>query len=109
MARSGKAEAEGSLTVMEAWAEEENEAQVDAMLDAEPGVYYIKEKPTPEDNTPVKLKNRWFASVFELIGSMYALPMGSAYIEPISSKTLANQRFFNLTGVLSSGVGFSLM
>ena len=74
VARSGKAEAEGSLTVMEAWAEEENEAQVDAMLDAEPGLYYIKEKPTPEDNTPVKLKNRWFASIFELIGSMYALP-----------------------------------
>ena len=40
----------------------------------QPGLYYIKDKPTPEDNTPVKLKNRWFASVFELIGSMYALP-----------------------------------
>ena len=74
VARSGKAEAEGALTVMEAWAEVDNQAQVDAMLDAEPGLYYIKEAPTPEDNTPVKLKNRWFASVFELIGSMYALP-----------------------------------
>ncbi len=74
VARSGRSEAEGALTLMEAWAEESQEATVDAMLNAEPGLYYIKEKPTPEDDTPVKLQNRWFPRVFELIGSMYALP-----------------------------------
>jgi V/A-type H+-transporting ATPase subunit I len=74
VARSGKSEADGALTLMEAWAEVDNEAAVDAMLDAEPGLYYIKEKPTPEDNTPVKLKNGWFSRAFELIGAMYALP-----------------------------------
>lgn len=74
VARSGRSEAEGALTLMEAWAEEASEKVVDAMLDAEPGLYYIKENPTPEDDTPVKLKNGWFARVFELIGSMYALP-----------------------------------
>ena len=74
VARSGRSEAEGALTLMEAWAEESQEQTVDAMLNAEPGLYYIKEKPTPEDDTPVKLQNRWFPRVFELIGSMYALP-----------------------------------
>ena len=35
---------------------------------------YIKEDPTPEDETPVKLKNNRFARLFELIGGLYALP-----------------------------------
>lgn len=70
----GQNQAEGSLVVMEAWAEEARSAEVDAMLDKEASVVYLKEQPTPEDNTPVKLKNNRFAHLFELIGSMYALP-----------------------------------
>lgn len=66
--------ADGSLIVMEGWAEKETSARVDALLDGYPNVVYIKEDPTPEDNTPVKLKNNRFARVFELIGSLYALP-----------------------------------
>ncbi len=66
--------ADGLLLVMEAWAEEANAAEVDAALDAYPNVVYVKQKPTPEDNTPVKLKNNAFARAFELIGAMYALP-----------------------------------
>lgn len=66
--------ADGSLIVMEGWAEKETSARVDALLEEYPNVVYIKEDPTPEDDTPVKLKNNRFARVFELIGSLYALP-----------------------------------
>ncbi len=66
--------AEGLLLVMEGWAEKETSAQVDAVLNEYPNVVYIKENPTEEDETPVKLKNNRFARLFELIGGLYALP-----------------------------------
>ena len=66
--------AEGLLLVMEGWAEKATSEQVDAVLDEYPNVVYIKEKPTEEDETPVKLKNNRFARLFELIGGLYALP-----------------------------------
>lgn len=72
--RSGKGEAEGHLIVLQGWAPEENAAAVDAMLDAEPEVIYAKERPTMEDDTPVKLRNGWFAKPFEFIGDFYAVP-----------------------------------
>lgn len=66
--------ADGMLLVMEGWAEEENAPKVDAALDAYPNVVYVKSVPTPEDDTPVKLKNNRFNRLFEVIGAMYALP-----------------------------------
>ena len=66
--------AEGLLLVMEGWAEKATSEQVDALLDEYPNVVYIKENPTEEDETPVKLKNNRFARLFELIGGLYALP-----------------------------------
>lgn len=66
--------ADGTLLVMEGWAEAETSAQVDALLDEYPDVIYLKSDPTPEDNTPVKLKNGWFARIFEMVGDMYARP-----------------------------------
>ena len=66
--------AEGSLVVLEGWAEEDKSNEVDALLEEYDGVVYLKSQPTPEDDTPVKLKNNPFARVFELIGGMYALP-----------------------------------
>lgn len=73
-AECGRSEADGELVVMEAWAETSTAQTVTAMLEEYPDVIYIKEDPTPEDDTPVKLHNNRFASLFELIGSMYALP-----------------------------------
>ena len=67
-------EADGMLLVMEGWAEKETSDKVDAMLEAYPNVVYIKSDPTPEDDTPVKLKNNRFARMFEMVGSIYALP-----------------------------------
>ncbi len=66
--------ADGSLVVMEGWAEADRSKEVDALLEEYPGVVYIKSEPSEEDNTPVKLKNNRFARLFELIGGMYALP-----------------------------------
>ncbi len=66
--------AEGKLTVMEGWAETDKSAEVDALLEEYPNVVYFKSDPTPEDNTPVKLKNNRFARLFELVGGLYALP-----------------------------------
>ena len=66
--------ADGLLLVMEGWAEKENAEKVDAALNDYPNVVYIKEEPTEEDETPVKLKNNRFARLFEMIGGLYALP-----------------------------------
>ena len=66
--------ADGALVVMEGWAEEDKSQQVDALLDEYPNVIYLKRNPVPEDDTPVKLKNNWYARLFEMIGAMYALP-----------------------------------
>jgi len=66
--------ADGALVVMEGWAEEDKSEQVDKLLDEYPDVIYLKRNPVPEDDTPVKLQNNWFARLFELIGAMYALP-----------------------------------
>lgn len=76
--------ADGTLTVLEGWAPEESAAEVDALLEEYPGVVWLKSRPTPEDDTPVLLKNNRFARLFELIGSMYALPKyGTVDLTPL--------------------------
>lgn len=74
VSRSGEEEADGKLIVLQGWAPEANAKEVEALLDSESDVLYVKEKPTMEDDTPVKLKNGWFAKPFEFIGDFYAVP-----------------------------------
>jgi len=71
---SAERAADGTLVVMEGWAETETSAKVDALLEEYPNVVYLKSAPTPEDDTPVKLKNGRFARIFEMVGDMYARP-----------------------------------
>jgi len=71
---TAEAAADGTLLVMEGWAEKETSAKVDALLDSCPDVLYVKSDPAPEDETPVKLKNNRFARIFEFVGDMYARP-----------------------------------
>ena len=66
--------ADGMLNVMEGWAEADTAARVDALLEEYPNVVYVKSDPTPEDDTPVQLKNGWYARIFEMVGDMYARP-----------------------------------
>ena len=71
---SAERAADGVLLVLEGWAETETSARVDALLEEYPNVIYLKSDPTPEDDTPVKLKNNRFARIFEMIGDLYARP-----------------------------------
>ena len=71
---SARTAADGTLLVMEGWAEKETSDKVDALLESYPNVVYLKQMPTPEDDTPVQLKNGPFARVFEMVGDMYARP-----------------------------------
>ncbi|WP_295939325.1 V-type ATPase 116kDa subunit family protein [uncultured Alistipes sp.] len=66
--------ADDTLMIMEGWVETETAEKVDALLEEYPNIVYLKSDPTPEDETPVKLKNRWFPRIFELVGDMYARP-----------------------------------
>ena len=75
--------ADGKLVVLEGWAEKNRSAEVDALLEEYPNVVYLKRDPVEEDLTPVKLKNNFFARIFELIGGLYALPKyGSLDLTP---------------------------
>ena len=67
-------EADGSLILLEGWAEAETADRVDALLKEYPYLVFERRDATMEDEAPVKLKNNKFARLFELIGSMYALP-----------------------------------
>ena len=67
-------EADGSLILLEGWAEAETADRVDALLKEYPYLVFERRDATLEDDAPVKLKNNKFARLFELIGSMYALP-----------------------------------
>jgi len=70
---SGEQTADGKLILLEGWAAAETQKDVEKLLDNS-DAFYIKEKPTPDDNTPVKLKNNRFARLFEFIEQFYTLP-----------------------------------
>ena len=70
---SGQKEADDTLILLEGWAPAEKQAEVEAVLE-QTGAFYLKERPTPDDEVPVLLKNGKFARLFELIGNFYALP-----------------------------------
>ena len=67
-------EADGSLILLEGWAEADTADRVDAFLKEYPYLVFDRRDATIDDDAPVKLKNGKFARLFELIGSMYALP-----------------------------------
>lgn len=71
---SGLKAADDTLVILEGWAQEKTTAEIDPLLDSYPDVLYFKEKPTPEDDAPVMLKNSKFANPFEIIGEFYSLP-----------------------------------
>lgn len=66
-------EADGSLKVLEGFCPIDQVAALDAMLQKQE-VYYQAEDPTPEDNTPIKLRNNKFTQLFESLTGMYGWP-----------------------------------
>lgn len=61
------------LIVLEAWLPLDTEKDVQFWLN-DKDVYYTIDKPTIEDNVPIKLKNNRFAKLFEFIGELYSMP-----------------------------------
>ncbi|MDV7401650.1 hypothetical protein RZS08_60080, partial [Arthrospira platensis SPKY1] len=61
------------MMVLEGFIPQPQEQEVRARLDAAQ-VVYLYEKPQPEDNPPVLLKNNRFSRLFEPIGKLFALP-----------------------------------
>lgn len=66
-------EGEGAISIVEGFAPTEDDTKVREFLDSA-SVYYIAEAAKREDNPPVKLRNNWFARLFEPIGGLYELP-----------------------------------
>ena len=65
--------AENMLSVLEGFTPVENDAEVCKAFD-EMGVLYIREEAQEEDNPPIRLRNNWFASLFEVLTGMYGMP-----------------------------------
>jgi V/A-type H+-transporting ATPase subunit I len=72
--RMAPREAAGSLVLMEGWAPEEKQKQVDDFIAVDNSAYAVKSEPEEEDEPPVLLKNNRFARLFEPIGGFYSLP-----------------------------------
>ncbi len=65
--------ADETIQIFEAFAPTDIEESVVKFLE-ENNVYYLKEAAKNEDNPPIKLKNNFFARLYEPIGELYMLP-----------------------------------
>ena len=66
--------ADNLLSVLEGFAPVENDAELCKEFD-QMGVLYIKEEAVEDDNPPIRLKNGWFARLFEVLTGMYGMPV----------------------------------
>lgn len=71
--RSGSASAEDTLKLIEAWSPVGDRAAVETFAQSQE-VIYTWEEAVIEDNPPIKLKNSFFARLYEPIGALYMLP-----------------------------------
>ena len=62
------------LEILEGYAPVENDAELCKTFD-QMGILYMKEEAVEADNPPIKLKNNWFASQFEVLTGMYGMPV----------------------------------
>jgi len=65
--------AEDKIMILSGWVPASNDAELKSYLDTN-DIVYIVEKPEPEDNVPVMLKNNSFSRLFEPIGKLFSLP-----------------------------------
>ena len=65
--------ADGALCLVEGFCPIDKEPELNVML-AKAQVYYEETDPTPEDNTPIQLRNNWFTRLFEPLTGMYGWP-----------------------------------
>jgi V/A-type H+-transporting ATPase subunit I len=71
----GAKEAEGRLIVVEGWIPETDSAKMVEFLKSN-NTLFLEGEPTEEEiaNIPIKIKNNWFAEMFEPIGKLFSLP-----------------------------------
>lgn len=69
-------EADDHLMILEGWVPVNRKDDFENYLNTS-GHFFFTEKPTPDQNVPVLLKNNRFARLFEPIGKLYALPVYS--------------------------------
>lgn len=70
---SANKKADETIVIFEAFAPTEIDNDVVAFLESN-NVYYLKDDAKEEDNPPIKLKNNFFAKLYEPIGELYMLP-----------------------------------
>ena len=75
---TGESAAEDTLVVFEGFAPVENAAALEPRFD-EMNVVWLKEDATEDDNPPIKLKNKKFAGMFEVLTDMYGRPGYSGF------------------------------
>ncbi len=66
-------EADDQLMILEGWLPKTKDLNLNHYLEKHP-ILFIKNKPTPQDNIPVLLKNNRFSRLFEPIGALFSLP-----------------------------------
>ncbi len=59
--------------ILEGWLPKTKDLNLNHYLEKHP-ILFIKNKPTPQDNIPVLLKNNRFSRLFEPIGALFSLP-----------------------------------
>jgi V/A-type H+/Na+-transporting ATPase subunit I len=65
--------AASKVKLLEGWVPADNEEEINAALD-NAGIFYLKSDPSLTESVPVLLKNNSFTKLFEMVGSLYALP-----------------------------------
>lgn len=71
---TGRKSVEDSIVIFEGYAPEDTDSTLCEAFD-KMDIYYIKEKATPEDKPPIKLKNNAFVRQFEPLTRMYGMPV----------------------------------
>ncbi len=66
-------QADDKIRVLEGFVPNTKKKEIDEYLDKN-NVFYIADKPSPEDKVPVLLKNDKFSRLFEPIGKLFSLP-----------------------------------
>lgn len=99
-----QAVAQGSVMLLEGYCPENAEQQLNEMLDKE-GIYYQVEDPAIGEPIPIKLRNNFFARLFEPITKLYSLPNYSE-IDPTALFAPFFMLFF---GLCMGDAGYGLL
>lgn len=70
---AGESLVDDKVRLLEGWCETQFSDQIEAFAKGQQVVFSV-EKAKAEQNPPIKLKNNWFSSLFEVVGNLYMLP-----------------------------------